>query len=142
MVTFSLKGGLTAGRHTFSIAGRDLVGNVFTSRDYVIHVPVWAIIPASTELLQNYPNPFNPETWIPYKLSEPAEVELRIYSSSGRLIRTLELGQQKPGTYTDRERAMYWDGKDENGEYVSSGVYFYHLLAGESVSVKKMAVIR
>jgi len=103
-------------------------------------VPVWGVIPEVTELLQNYPNPFNPETWIPYKLFEPAEVELRIYSISGQLVRVLRLGQCNPGTYTDKNRAICWDGKNENGEDVSSGIYFYHLTAGKSVSVRKMVV--
>jgi hypothetical protein len=103
-------------------------------------VPLRAVIPEVTELLQNYPNPFNPETWIPYKLSVPAEVELRIYGISGQLVRALRLGQCKPGTYTDKNRAVYWDGKNENGEAVSSGIYFYHLTAGKSVFVRKMVV--
>ena len=103
---------------------------------------MWAVVPDRTQLLQNYPNPFNPETWIPYRLSESAEVEVRIYNVAGKLVRTLELGQQKPGTYTGKERAIYWDGRDGNGEYVSSGTYFYHLKAGKFASVKKMVVIK
>jgi hypothetical protein len=142
-VIFTLKQGLTEGRHTFFIVGSDLSGNTFTSIEYSIHVPAWAVVPDSMELLQNYPNPFNPETWIPYRLSESTEVKLRIYNTSGRLIRTLELGQQRPGAYVDKERAIYWDGKNENGEDVSSGVYFYELsTTGKFVSVRKMVLAR
>ncbi|MFC1718307.1 FlgD immunoglobulin-like domain containing protein, partial [Candidatus Poribacteria bacterium] len=134
--------GLTAGDHTFSIVGEDMAGNDFASVRRNVHVPMWAVIPASSQLLQNYPNPFNPETWIPYRLSESADVRLSIYSLSGQLVRTLELGTMNPGTYTDRERAIYWDGRNKSGEIVSSGVYFYHLSAGEFTSTRKMVVAR
>ncbi|MDD9975910.1 MAG: leucine-rich repeat domain-containing protein, partial [Candidatus Poribacteria bacterium] len=88
-------------------------------------------IPETTALLNNYPNPFNPETWIPYQLSEPAEVTLRIYAVNGSLIRTLALGQMPAGIYQTRTRAAYWDGKNNIGESVASGVYFYTLTAGD-----------
>ena len=70
-----------------------------------------ALIPKETSLLPNYPNPFNPETWIPYQLSEPAEVTLHIYAVNGRLIRTLALGHQPAGMYHSKNQAVYWDGK-------------------------------
>jgi len=142
LTVLTLEHGLTAGDHTFSIVGEDMAGNTFASVRRRIHIPAWAVIPDSSQLLQNYPNPFNPETWIPYRLSESAHVRLSIYNISGRLIRTLELGSQKPGTYTGKERAIYWDGRDENGEAVSSGVYFYHLSAGTFAAVRKMVVTR
>ena len=133
---------LTEGDHTFSIVGEDLAGNIFTSVGRGIHIPAWAVVPELSQLLQNYPNPFNPETWIPYRLSESAHVRLSIYGVSGRLIRTLDMGAQKPGTYTSRERAIYWDGRNDNGEAVSSGIYFYQLWAGEFDSVRKMVIAR
>ena len=74
--------------------------------------------------------PFNPETWIPYHLAEPSEVTVRIYTASGTLIRTLALGHRSAGTSTNkRSDAIYWDGKNDMGEPVSSGVYFYILTA-------------
>ena len=91
-----------------------------------------ALIPQETVLLPNYPNPFNPETWIPYRLAEDAFVTLTIYDSRGQVVRTLDLGHQIAGYYTDRTKAAYWDGKNEFGEGVASGVYFYHLSAGRS----------
>ena len=142
LVVLTLERGLAEGAHTFSIMAEDLAGNPFAAVKRTIHVPMWAVIPDSSQLLQNYPNPFNPETWIPYKLSQSAYVELRLYNASGQLVRTLELGYQKPGTYTDKERAIYWDGKNGNAEPVSSGVYFYHLSAGRFSSVRKMAIAR
>ena len=93
-----------------------------------------------TALLANYPNPFNPETWIPYQLSEPAEVSVSIYSVDGKLVRTLELGQVPSGVYSDKERAAYWDGRNAAGEPVASGVYFYTLRAGDFSATRKMVI--
>ena len=97
-------------------------------------------IPEETALLHNYPNPFNPETWIPYQLSEPAEVTLTIHSVNGTLIRTLALGHQPAGIYQTRNRAVYWDGKNEVGESVASGIYFYTLTAGDFNATRKMLI--
>ena len=93
-----------------------------------------------TALLENYPNPFNPETWIPYQLSEAAEVTVTIHSSDGKLVRTLELGQVPAGAYSDKDRAAYWDGRNAQGEPVASGVYFYTLTAGDFTATKKMVI--
>ena len=97
-------------------------------------------IPTETRLLANYPNPFNPETWLPYQLSEPAEVTLRIYFMDGTLVRTLSLGHQPAGTYQKRSRAAYWDGQNEQGERVASGVYFFTLSAGDFTATRKMLI--
>ena len=97
-------------------------------------------IPEETALLHNYPNPFNPETWIPYQLAEPAAVTFRIYAVNGSLIRTLALGQMPAGIYQTRTRAAYWDGKNDLGESVASGVYFYTLTAGDFDATKKMLI--
>ena len=98
------------------------------------------LIPKRTALLTNYPNPFNPETWIPYQLSEAAEVRVRIYAVNGTLVRTLHLGHQPAGIYQERSRAAYWDGKNAVGESVASGVYFYTLTAGDFTATRKMLV--
>lgn len=98
------------------------------------------LTPEQTTLLANYPNPFNPETWIPYQLAEPAAVTLRIYAINGALVRTLDLGHQSEGRYHDRSRAAYWDGKNEVGESVASGVYFYTLTAGDFAATRKMLI--
>ena len=96
--------------------------------------------PKKTVLLANYPNPFNPETWIPYQLSEAAEVTVTIHASDGKLIRTLELGQMPAGAYSDKDRAAYWDGQNEQGEPVASGIYFYTLTAGDFSATRKMVI--
>ena len=97
-------------------------------------------LPQTTTLLANYPNPFNPETWIPYQLSEPAKVLLHIYSVEGALVRHLVLGQLPAGIYQSRTRAAYWDGRNELGESVASGVYFYTLTAGDFTATRKMLI--
>ena len=98
------------------------------------------LIPKETALLPNYPNPFNPETWIPYQLSEPVEVTLTIYAVSGAKVRTLALGLMPAGIYQSRSRAAYWDGRNNVGEPVASGIYFYTLKAGEFTSTRKMLI--
>ena len=89
-----------------------------------------SLIPEETALLANYPNPFNPETWIPYHLSEPADVTLAIYDMNGQLVRRLAVGYQAAGMYQSRSSAVYWDGRNQLGESVASGLYFYTLTAG------------
>lgn len=96
--------------------------------------------PERTDVLANYPNPFNPETWIPYQLAEPTEVTVHIYDATGALVRTLHLGHQTAGIYQEKSRAAYWDGKNELGESVASGLYFYTLTAGDFTATRKMLV--
>ena len=98
------------------------------------------LTPKETVLLPNYPNPFNPETWIPYQLAETADVTIRIYATSGELVRTLVLGYQSAGTYQSRSRSAYWDGKNELGEPVASGIYFYRLSAGRFTATRRMVI--
>ena len=89
---------------------------------------------------ENYPNTFNTETWIPYLLLEAAEVTVTIHSSDGKLVRTLELGQMPAGAYLDKDRAAYWDGQNEQGVPVASGVYSYTLTAGDSSATRNMVI--
>ena len=95
-----------------------------------------------TSLMQNFPNPFNPETWIPYYLAEATTVTVRIYNVKGELIRSINVGKQAAGAYTNRQRAVYWDGKDDTGQSVSSGVYFYQLLADDFSETRRMVVMK
>ncbi len=100
--------------------------------------------PAVTKfsLDQNYPNPFNPETWIPYQLATPADVTIRIYKLNGEVVRSLDLGYKPAGFYADRTKSAYWDGKDDYGQKVSSGIYFYTIQAGSYTATKKMIVTK
>ena len=85
------------------------------------------LIPKETDLLRNYPNPFNPETWIPFQLATDGTVVLTIYDSHGRVIRRIDLGHQSSGFYLSKSRAIHWDGTNQTGESVASGIYFYQL---------------
>ena len=98
------------------------------------------LIPQRTVLLANYPNPFNPETWLPYQLANDAEVVIRIYSANGQLVRSMDLGFQQAGYYIGRSRAAYWDGRNDLGERLASGVYFYQLSTPESSTTRKMVI--
>ncbi len=98
--------------------------------------------PKLTQLLQNFPNPFNPETWIPYQLSEDSLVSLSIYDTTGKLIRTLPLGYQSAGFYSSRGRAAYWDGRNETGESVASGIYFYQLTTPSFHQTRRLVIIK
>ena len=98
--------------------------------------------PKAFRLLQNYPNPFNPETWIPYELKAAANVQISVYDSSGRRVRTLSIGFKAADFYTARSEAAYWDGRNETGERVASGLYFYHLQAGSFSGMRKMLILK
>ena len=98
--------------------------------------------PAETQLLSNYPNPFNPETWIPYHLANDSDVQISIYDINGALVRQLDLGYQQAGYYTNRSRAAYWDGRNEFGERIATGIYFYQLQAGSESFLRKMVILK
>jgi protocatechuate 3,4-dioxygenase beta subunit len=96
-----------------------------------------AEIPAKFELEQNYPNPFNPETSIKYHLPIQTTVTLRIYNALGQEIRTLVNALQDAGVYS-----ATWDGKDNNGRQLATGLYLFRLEAGDFVMTRKMAMVR
>ena len=97
-------------------------------------------IPSDTMLLPNYPNPFNPETWIPYQLADAADVSIFIYNTLGQPVRHLEIGHRHAGRYVEHSDAAYWDGRNDAGELVTSGVYFYSIEAGEFSASRKMVI--
>jgi flagellar hook assembly protein FlgD len=94
-------------------------------------------IPNSFALKQNYPNPFNPQTIIEYVLPKGCELEIAIYNILGRKVRTLVKEFQKSG-----QHRVDWDGKDEEGKEVSSGIYFYQIKTPEFSQAKKMVLLR
>ena len=100
------------------------------------------LTPKETILLPNYPNPFNPETWIPYQLANPSDVQIVIYDTRGIIIRRLALGYQAEGYYTTRSRAAYWDGRNDLGESVATGVYFYQLQTDNISPLRKMVILK
>ena len=115
-----------------SIAFRQAIAN--------LEVLLASMIPSETALLPNYPNPFNPETWISYQLAAPAEVTLTIYDMNGGVVRRLAVGPQAAGLYQSRSRAAYWDGRNQHGESVASGIYFYTLKTSEFTATRKMLI--
>ena len=94
------------------------------------------LVPAEYALQQNYPNPFNPSTTIEYDLPEDGRIALVIYNNLGQKIRTLYEGTQLAGTHR-----ISWDGRDDRGKALASGVYFYTLKAANIVQTKKMLLI-
>lgn len=101
-----------------------------------------ALAPKETALLANYPNRFNPETWMPYQLAADADVTVTIYDARGIVVRRLKLGHRMAGHYAERGKAAYWDGRNGYGEQVASGVYFYHLSAGDYSAARRMLILK
>jgi hypothetical protein len=93
--------------------------------------------PTKFALLQNFPNPFNPETTIKYNLAEGTNVSLRIYNVVGQVVRTLVSEPQSAGRYTVR-----WNGSDDRGVSVSSGIYFYEIRSNGFQDVKKLMLLK
>ena len=96
----------------------------------------------SSVLYQNYPNPSTSETWIPYDLASDADVTITIYNVGGQLVRTLELETQAAGSYQSKDKAAYWDGRDNKGRMVSEGIYFYSLNASDFQATKKLVILK
>ena len=91
---------------------------------------------------QNFPNPFNPETWIPFELEDHCEVVISIYDLNGSLVREIQLGQLSSGKYLTKDKAAYWNGRNQTGEHVSNGLYFYQLQTGTFQQTEKLVVIQ
>ena len=89
------------------------------------------------ELQQNYPNPFNPTTTVAYSVPERCNVALKIYDVSGKCVARLVDKEQEKGSYT-----VAWNGKDETGNSMASGIYLYRLSAGNQTIAKKMVLLR
>ena len=93
--------------------------------------------PPTFRLLGNWPNPFNPSTRIAFELPAQGEIELVVFDVSGRRIAVLA-----DGTWPAGRHIVDWDGRDESGRAVASGVYFYRLVAGKYIENKKMILLR
>jgi hypothetical protein len=98
-------------------------------------------LPKVFAMAQNYPNPFNPSTSIQYDVpagyGEGVDVQLKIFNIRGQLVTTLVDGEKKPGSYM-----VHWNGMDDEGRVMGSGVYIYRLKAGSFTSVRKMVISR
>ena len=113
---------------------------VYPEQSYA--APQQPIFVTNTRLGNNYPNPFNSETWIPFKLDQATEVTVEIYNVYGQLVRKLDLGYRSSGVYMSRSRAAHWDGTNEYGERVASGVYVYRLKTENFSATRKMVITK
>jgi hypothetical protein len=94
-------------------------------------------LPTEFSVSQNYPNPFNPETVIGYSLPTASEVEITVYNITGQRVTTLLSGHKSAGNHEVR-----WNGRDESGSPVASGVYLYRISAGDFVETRKMLLMK
>jgi len=109
----------------------------FTTKEDPTNINDATIALLTTELLVNFPNPFNPETTIRFALANGSSVEIIIYNVRGQLVRTLVNGYMNSGVHN-----IVWNGRDDNGNPVGSGVYFYHMRAGDYQSVRRMMLMK
>lgn len=109
---------------------------------HLLFIGAPSVTSRETQLFANFPNPFNPETWIPFTLRQGGEVTVSIYTASGHRVRTLRLGHLKPGSYATRETAAHWDGRNEEGDKVASGIYFYTLQTDTFSDTRKMVLLK
>ena len=137
VILFDDLGNIVSGPFTHKVGIEDL------RKAYLsLSLTVGDVHPTETILGQNFPNPFNPETWIPYQLEKSADVVLQIYDTSGDIVRTLDLGFKPQGFYMTRSTAAYWDGRNNMGEQVASGVYFYSLQTPDFSATRKMLILK
>jgi len=127
----------------FALFGQPPGGDEMMLDDIVVRSPATGVaeesgqVPAKFDLAQNYPNPFNPTTEIVYSLPEAGNVTLAVYNSQGQLVRTLVNGRVTTGSHT-----VTFDGRDDQGRALASGVYIYRLTAGDKVLQKKMMLLK
>jgi hypothetical protein len=116
---------------------RYMIGVIDGEGEFVSPIQSFTMPAASTRLEQNSPNPFNPTTAIRFSLGSRENVTLAVYDLGGRLVRTLASGSREIGSHT-----VTWDGRDNAGRPVSSGVYFYRLDAGKFSDTRKMVLLK
>ena len=97
----------------------------------------YSSVPRGYDLKQNFPNPFNPSTTIRYSIDSPKKVSVKIYNVSGQLIKEINKEHSQPGVYQ-----AIWNGKNNFGQKVSSGTYFYQLTVGNYSEAKKMILLK
>jgi FlgD Ig-like domain len=111
--------------------------DIITWLGNTVSEPTGAAPLAINSLSQNYPNPFNPQTTIAFSVKERGRVRLAVYDVSGALVRTLANEDFAAGLHT-----ATWDGRNDAGQPVASGVYFYKLIAGDFSHTRKMVLLK
>ncbi|MFQ5604527.1 MAG: FlgD immunoglobulin-like domain containing protein [bacterium] len=107
-----------------------------------VEPPAESLLPSTSTLLQNFPNPFNPGTWLPFELKKDSQVIIHIYNQMGQRVRTFDLGKKSRGSYVTEGSAIFWDGANDRGEIVASGVYLYEIRLEELVMVRRMLLLK
>jgi hypothetical protein len=131
-----------AGQKTVLLAGEGTL-NLQTGASYrlTVRTNITAVedvnIPDEFTLSQNYPNPFNPVTNIRYGIPEASHVKVQIFNVQGQLVRTLLSAEQPAGYHT-----IQWNGRNDFGNQLGSGVYFYRVQAGKEQMIKKMLLVK
>jgi hypothetical protein len=125
---------VVTGSYSYRLKQIDFDGTFSYSDEVIVEVN---LTPGNFALFQNYPNPFNPTTTIEFQVPQVSDVTLKIYDMLGQEIRSLFNDQVVPGKYT-----MEWDGMNNSGSQMSSGIYIYTITAGEFVESKEMVLIR
>lgn len=125
------------GGSTTSIPIQDIQKLTFSDISTAVGNERLATVIKTFNLLQNYPNPFNPSTAIEYQLPKTGNVEIKIFSINGQLVKTLESTHQIAGTHT-----VVWDGRNNGGQTVASGLYVYQVAFENSILAKKMLFIK
>ena len=112
--------------YSYYLENRGLLGRISLSPIVTIEgLKAVTIGGLKTELYQSFPNPGNPETWLPFALGATAHVSVAIRNTSGELVRKLDLGERPAGLYSTKSNSGHWDGRNELGETVASGIYYY-----------------
>jgi len=117
--------------------GGDKYDIFFTHDDQTTDIGDGPVTPGGFSLEQNYPNPFNPATTIRYSVTERSSVQIRMYDSAGKFIRTLADETKSPGTYE-----LHWDGSNSHGAAMASGVYFCRMFVGDKMLGRKFVLLR
>ena len=142
LVEYKINPDLTDGEHELKISGRDRYGNT----DPDASIERYFVVNSDLSLLNvyNYPNPFSDQTYFTFKLTQiPNELEIRIFTIAGRLIKILKYNSNQLQFDFNR---IFWDGRDEDGDKIASGVYLYKMIIRKDSEVQsttqKLAVIR
>jgi hypothetical protein len=138
----TIGGGIMAEASNATVGNHELFKQQFGSQPpvppFIGNKMVAELLPTSHKIIsRNYPNPFNPETMIEYSLPNEGLTQVHIYNSLGQKIRTLVEALQQAGVHQ-----MRWDGRNDNGELVTNGVYYYKIINAEFVETKKMLLLR
>ncbi|MFH0775981.1 MAG: T9SS type A sorting domain-containing protein [bacterium] len=100
------------------------------------------VIPSVSILLQSYPNPSSDSCYIPFKLSEDADVLVEVYNILGQKVKTIDAGYKKAGLYITKEKALFYDTKNDRGDKLSQGLYFISLKAGKYSGRQRLVIQR